>query len=398
MHTLEKRIRLLLTKYEQNQISATELEELNGYILDKHYEEIINRHLDNRLDHVTEDEGLAIDSDRIYQRILLHPLYKQSLTQRRKHTKKRAYYTGLAAVIALAILCAASLFYFGTKDSAKDLPIAEAENEIRPGTNKAILSTAEGKEIHLSEGHSLVIMKEGRANYEDGTIVSAQEESPVGSVQSFCQLKTPRGGQYRVELEDGTRVYLNAASVLKYPAHFDQDNRQVELLGEAYFEVASDKHRPFYVSSKGQRVEVLGTKFNINAYNEENTITTTLMEGAVRVNSLTSNQGKHLRPGQQTVYTLVKDDLKVKEANIDAVSAWYRGYFDFTDQTIRSAMQQIARWYDVEVVFQTGVSDRLLEGDVSRYDRVEDVLDVLSAIGAADFQIEGRKIMVKKNK
>lgn len=399
MDAPEERIQFLLTKYRFDRLSTAEMEELNAYILQETNEDTINKYLDNSLMDLKEDDELAIDANKIYQNILSHPLFLQELIKRRKYKQQIRYYAKIAAVFVLVTLSIGAYFYLNKSTVTSPLVVQQVEGKINPGGNKAILSTSKGLEVPLSEGHHEVMVKEGEMTYADGSRVIATSSSQDRQIRdNYYQLKTPRGGQYQVKLEDGTQVYLNAASSLKYPTRFGEESRTVELTGEAYFEIAADRDRPFYVISQNQKITVLGTKFNVSAYEDEPLITTTLMEGAVRVGSLINNKSQQLKPGQQSIYSLSDGRLSVQPANMRTVSAWYRGYFDFTDQNIRSVMPQIARWYDVEVVFQSAVSDQLLEGDVSRFDKVEDVLAVLSAIGAADFQVKGRKIIVNKAK
>lgn len=399
MNTTEERIQFLLTKYKNDRLSIIELEELNTYVLDEEHEETMHQYLDNWLSDLREDNKLAIDSTKIYQNILSHPLFSDELINTRKQKVRILYYTSIAAAFALLVLATTSYYYLGENHTFRHLAIQHIEEKIKPGTNKAILSTSGGIEVLLSDAHDGVMIKEGVVSYGDGSAVLEQPIKPSRGNSSFSQLRTPRGGQYQVKLEDGTLVYLNAASSLKYPIRFEKENRTVELIGEAYFEIASDKKRPFYVVSKDQKVTVLGTKFNVSAYEDEHVITTTLMEGKVKVSNKANGVCKRLVPGQQSIYALGDGGLVVQEANLDAVSAWHRGYFDFSDQDLQSIMREIARWYDVAVVFNAkDFSTEPLEGGTSRFDSVEDVLAVLESTGLASFKLDGRKIIINKPK
>lgn len=399
MDTPKERIVFLLRKYEHNEISEAELQELNAYMLQNEYTGIINRYLDNSLSNTTENDTLSMDADKMYQKILSHPLFTQKLMENRRRKRKQVYYTKIAAAIALVLFSTIGYYYVNLGPAAVSEAYSHVEERVKPGTNKAILNTTNGQTVYLSDSHSGVVVTEGMIHYEDGTTIDHEEQPRNIPIKPFFyELETPRGGQYQITLEDGTHVYLNAASSLKYPQRFEKGSRTVELTGEAYFEVVTDQDRPFCVISKDHKVNVLGTKFNISAYEDEQFIATTLMEGRVRVQDLVKGESRTLKPGQETIYSVIKNQLIVQQADIEAASAWYRGYFDFSNQNIRSVMQKIARWYNVEVVFNTTVSDQQLEGSVSRFDHVDDVLAVLESTNLASFRLEGRKIIVNKPK
>src|SRR5690606_467261 len=201
---------------------------------------------------------------------------------------------------------------------------------------------ADGRLAEL-DGITVTKTANGQLVYE---ISEAQNKSEI----TYNTIETPNGGQYQVRLPDCTAVWLNAGSRLTYPTSFaSSDNRRVELLGEGYFEVAKDSKRPFIVVAEQQEVEVLGTHFNVNAYADEGNIKTTLLEGSVKVGS--STQGtKMLKPGQQAINS--KGNLEVKSVNTDYAVAWKDGYFRFNDKSLDMGLREIARWYDVEIVYE----------------------------------------------
>jgi transmembrane sensor len=228
---------------------------------------------------------------------------------------------------------------------------------------------------------------------------------------AYNTISTPRGGQYQIVLSDGTKVWLNAASSLKFPAVFGGDMRQVELSGEAYFEVAKDKSRPFKVQAGASLVEVLGTHFDIMAYGDEKAIRTTLLEGSVKMEKGKMENGKMVRgemgkekmengapetllqPGQQGVLDINSGMLSSKEANVKAAVAWKDGYYFFDRTSTEDVMRQIARWYDVEIVYQGAIPRDEIVGRIPRTANVSEVLHIMELIGI-HFKIAGRKIIV----
>jgi len=207
-------------------------------------------------------------------------------------------------------------------------------------------------------------------------------------------LSTPRGGQYQVELSDGTKVWLNAASKLHYPREFLDNHRTVELEGEAYFEVSSGKHRPFIVKTKNEAVEPLGKHFNVTAYINEWLPYVTLLEGKVSV-SLENERSKILLPGQQSA---VKGAvMQVNEINVAESVAWKNGEFMFNKESLGSVMLKLSRWYDIEVEMTDGVKDLRVWGSVSRYDTFDEILQVIKAIDdSIHFEIDGRRVKIMK--
>jgi ferric-dicitrate binding protein FerR (iron transport regulator) len=242
--------------------------------------------------------------------------------------------------------------------------------------------------------------------YSDGTSVGSRNEFGTGSRNSkgggpdlrqddVIQLtaSTAKGQTYQFTLPDGTKVWLNADSKLEFPSGFvNSKTRDVRLFGEGYFEVAKDKAHPFIVRTNKQEVEVLGTHFNINSYADEGNVKTTLLEGSVRVNG----QGREsvvLKPNQQAVVFASKQ-TEVNSVDVGDVVAWKNGKFVFVRENVRSIMNKIARWYDVQIIYEGDVKGKALGGSVSRFKNVSEVLEMLSATKAVQFRIEGRKVIV----
>lgn len=277
-------------------------------------------------------------------------------------------------------------------------------SDIAPGSNQATLTLGNGKKINLSHaGKGEIASLQGITirKTADGQIVYQVAASRSKSALiEYNTVSTPRGGQFEVHLPDGSKVWLNAASSLKFPSAFiPNQNRQVELSGEAYFEVAKNKAAPFMVKTIKQVVRVVGTHFNIDSYADEPSVKTTLLEGSVKVSS--AEHGKNaiaqntiLKPGQQS---LLASGAPIKVANVDAddAIAWKQGIFLFEGDSLEDIMQRVSRWYNVTVEFQNPDTKKIkFSGAVSRFATVSHVLKKLELVGDVSFSIENNKIIV----
>jgi len=279
---------------------------------------------------------------------------------------------------------------------------------IKPGSNKATLTLADGSKISLTDANNGVIAKQAGINItktKNGELVySIVSTNSAKKENLFNTIETPRGGQYQINLPDGTKVWLNAQSSLRYPAAFNSEERRVELTGEAYFEVAKlndkkGKRVPFKVNSevsegRQQQVEVLGTHFNINAYKDEPNNKTTLLEGKVRIVNLSSSTSNILKPGQQSVIAASTPAVLVRNVDAEDAVTWKDGFFSFNDENLQTIMNKISRWYDVEISYRGAKMDKLFGGRISRFNSVNEVLETLQTTGDVHFKIEGRRILV----
>ena len=278
-------------------------------------------------------------------------------------------------------------------------------NDIAPGSDKAILTLANGKTINLSDAKSGALLSQAGLEIikdKDGSLtykVTGSKES----ISEYNTITTPNGGEYKVVLSDGTRVWLNAASSLTYMTALNQEGaaRKVMMIGEAYFEVAKDKNRPFIVTTNQQEIQVLGTHFNVTAYKNEFFNKTTLLEGSVRITPRLAttapkqnliDNGVTLIPNQQAVLTSGK--LIVSSANTEEALAWKNGYFRFNDEPLESIMAKLERWYDIEVVFEDDIKNTGFTGTITRNKNISKVLSMLEKTKGVHFKIEGRKVTV----
>lgn len=267
--------------------------------------------------------------------------------------------------------------------------------DISPGRNRAIISVGNQPDMVLDDGESGIEISDNEIRYADGPALTQLKPTDM------IQVRTPHGGQFEVALSDGTRVWLNAGSTLRYPAEFGTKERRVTLVGEAYFEVSKElgrSRRAFVVASNMQDIKVLGTHFNVNAYPDEVVTTTTLIEGAVSVTAKGSGKrlaSEVLKPGQQSV--LRKGVLQVKAADIEQALAWKNNMFIFNNMPLEEVMKTIARWYDVDVYYQnkSAVSD-VYAGSITRYENLSKVLRMLEKAGDTRFKLEEGRVVVMK--
>ena len=308
-------------------------------------------------------------------------------------------YTAAAAVILIAGIGFWTLNEKQQKETIGELPIVQ--KEVPPGKDGAILTLADGTTVVLdSMGNGMVARQNGaHVVLEDGKITYYAASATVAV--TYNTMTTPRGRQFNVTLPDGTRVWLNAASSLRYPTVFNGSERKVQVTGEAYFEVAQNKNQPFKVEiGKGIEVEVLGTHFNVNTYDDEPTINTTLLEGSVKVVSKNSPEGNGnpvvLRPGQQAQYSNTEEGTspRIRQVDLDEVVAWKDGAFSFNDADLKAVMRQLSRWYDVDIEYAGEISEK--DRFTGKLGRSIPLADLLAEMKDYDvkFRIEGNKIVV----
>ena len=302
-----------------------------------------------------------------------------------------------AAVIVFAAVGIAAYSWLNKQPKTDNTQTAAnrptpAKKNITAGGNKAVLTLGNGTEVVLDEAKNGNVASQGNTTIIkiDGKL--AYQKTGTADEVMYNTITTPRGGQYQLELADGSKVWLNAASSLRFPTAFPGKERIVELTGEGYFEVAKNAAQPFFVKANNMEVEVLGTHFNIMAYSDEKTLKTTLLEGSVKIKS--GNTTSLLKPGQQA--RLQQDNIKVKDdVDIEEVVAWKNGYFQVERNAgIEQVMRQMARWYDIEVKYEGSVPKRSFGGKISRDLDLQEALKVLE-VSKIHCNIEGRTLIVK---
>lgn len=312
-------------------------------------------------------------------------------------------YKWLAAASVLLFISITTLWYINRKpDQTVNLADAGQKTtkpaDIAPGSNQAILTLGDGSSIALDDkANGIITQQEGALvkKTDDGHVVYDAGNNAIAAINTIT---TPNGGQYRLTLSDGTNVWLNAASSIKFPTKFTGNTREVEITGEVYFEVAKDKLHPFNVVSQNQVIEVLGTHFNVNTYKDEPAEKTTLLEGSIKVSRIRDllkdeSTTRVLKPGQQSVLTNSKSAFRIQSTDIEEAVAWKNGYFKFDKVDIQTIMRQVARWYNVEVEYRGGISEDLFVGKIARSENVSGVLRILE-LSKIKTSIDGRKIIV----
>jgi len=307
------------------------------------------------------------------------------------------------AAAACIIIMTSGLFLYFNQALSKKSPVvpkpaiaAAHPSSVEPGKDRATLTLADGRVIDLDSSGSGMLAQQGgtRIVSKDGKII--YDPKSAGSADLvYNSIRTPRGGQYQLVLPDGTKVWLNAASSVKFPVAFAGNRRVVEVSGEVYFEVAKDAARPFIARAKDIEVQVLGTHFNIMAYGEEDKIATTLLEGSVIVSR--GGEKNKMAPGQQAVCKNngvfeLKDDV-----DMDEVIAWKDGKFHFNNADIKTIMRQVARWYDVDIEYRDIEPETRLGGVVSRKEDIRQLLSYFEIAGKVRFTVDGRKVIVSQS-
>ncbi|WP_295119765.1 FecR family protein [uncultured Chitinophaga sp.] len=388
------RIRYLVARYLNGACTPQEQHELFEWINRSQQDDMLKAALED-VWHTYQPEGQMpeIMSDRI-----LNNVFKETPVLRPVKRGRPSPVIWWAAAASVVVLACTGI-YLWQPPVEKQVAAAPREqrfrNEVQPGGNKALLTLADGTVIELDSAGTGVLATQGSVQVKklaNGQLV--YQEVDGNSLQPGTNtMSTPRGGSYKITLPDGTQVWLNASSSITYPTVFTGGERVVSISGEAYFEVAQNAQQPFKVSTRGMEVQILGTSFNINAYDDEPSVRTTLLEGSVKV--VAGGQSTPpIQPGQQA--KLTSNGLTViNDVNTDETIAWKNGYFQFTDADMATVMRQLEKWYDVEVIYEGQIPKRSFGGGMQRTLPLTKVLDILEE-NDVQFRIEGKKIIVMK--
>jgi transmembrane sensor len=385
----------LLQKYIDGQCNRAEIEELYAWLqssgshrsllaaMQREFEKTMSEH------HEIPSEL----SDRIETR-LLQDITREKVVLIPQRTRLR----WVAAAVVVLLAGSAAYYYMGTVSPRKTITVAnrplDDTGDIVPGTNKAILTLANGDVVTLdSAGNQVINQGQTIVRQQNGQLQYAVKGNSDAVV--YNTLTVPRGGQFNIVLPDGSHVWLNAASSMRYPTAFNGSRREVEIQGQGYFEILPNAQQPFFVKVNNMEVQVLGTRFDVMAYADEKSINTTLIEGLVKV-----KQGEHeqrLRPGQQAVLDPATGNMVVRPADVDQVIAWKTGFFEFDNASLADILRQLSRWYDIDVSNNQTGNERLFGGRISRSLPLSDILHMLEANGPT-FLLSGRKLTVTSGK
>jgi len=403
----QNKLNELLTLFADGKISRDEFELLFDYLRSENEDEQIHYSMDQELKKMKTCSSLSKDEkNNIFDNILNDERVNQNSDSGKFIlSNSRAWYQIGVAASLLVILSIGLYFYSNrTFDDQKTIAKSEIIKQkviIQPGGDKAVLTLSDGSKIILEDAKKGLLANQAGVSIQktaDGELLYSfaknmrriPEANPSEVI--YNKIETPFGGKYQINLPDGSKVWLNSASSLRFPAFFSGKTREVELNGEAFFDVAKNPDMPFKVVTKDQIVEVLGTQFNINSYADEESFKTTLIEGSVKV--IYKDRIILLNPGQQFQPSLKSS--KVIEADTEEVTAWKNGYFLFKDEDIQSIMRKISRWYNVEVSYSGEIPDVGFGGNISRSKGIDEVLNVLQLTNAVHFKVEGRRITVMR--
>lgn len=380
----ERIVRILYKSIFAETLTTTESAELQEWRSQSSYNEELWGKVSDRAQ-LGQALGQVYDSDRekLWGKVLQH----RQLLQHRQ--PKTVPFRKVLRYAAAVILAAGACTYLWLQRSPRSTLQTAQSQEVLAGSNKAVLTLSDGSTITLdSTGKQVILQGKTNISQNNGQLFYTTKERDRSI--SYNTLTTPRGGQFRLTLPDGSRVWLNAASSLRYPTAFNDAERTVELKGEAYFEV-SHAAMPFLVKADRMQVEVLGTHFNVMAYPDEKTIRTTLLEGSVKLSA--GQSGTVIQPGEQGVLEAENAMVRVLPANTEETVAWKNGYFWFSKADLPAVMRQLSRWYDIEVIYEGKIKDRQLTGKFYRNYNLSQVLSILEA-NNIHFKIADKKLIV----
>lgn len=393
----------LIIKHLRGELNLHEQEMLNKWLAEDERNSLFLETLSDETAFRNDCQFFSsVDVNSAWQKVAQHTFQKREVKLWDYFAKWK-----YAAIIAF-FFTAGLLFYIGY-DKQKQPVVAlkinqHYEDDVLPGGDKARLELADGSVLILEKVNNGSLQQQGGTQIvkQDGQLVYNAAQGNHSDEISYNKISTPKGGQYQVILPDGSKVWLNAGSSLRFPTAFIGNERQVELTGEAYFEVAKltipspsgggHKMVPFKVQTNDVNIEVLGTHFNVMAYANEKSVNTTLLEGSVRVSQLTTHNSQLLTPGQQAK---VNGSIQLVNVDTEEVVAWKNNLFQFNGADIQTVMGQIERWYDVEVDYEGKMPSKHFTGIISRNINVSKVLGMLELTGGVKFEIKGKKISVE---
>lgn len=377
----------LFERYLANKLSIAELEELHALLNDPTQVEALRPLLNQTWQHLKEEELLTIKLEKD------NHIYHGIVSQKQK---RFSVWYPIAATIFLCLIAGLGLLYNISKKSTSFVTLqTERLADIQPNSDNPILILSDGKKMVLQKNKKAIIFqaKGKKYVYQDGSPLKKTITDVTPSKPSKLNtVITPIGSQYMVTIPDGTKVWLNASSTISFPAKFG-NTRKVYLSGEAYFEIAQDKGKPFIVRTAKQEIAVLGTHFNVSAY-ENKPATTTLLTGKIRVKGIVKNDLSHianqsfiLAPKQQLT-TSNEQNLLKKEADLITTMAWKEGLFIFNDESIKDIMMDLSRWYPIEVKFEDNLNDMHFTGNYSKNKGLLNLLKNIEMTGKVHFKIE----------
>lgn len=324
-----------------------------------------------------------------------------SLIEKRRKLVIERKMIKFAAAILLPLIIVGGIYFYTSWGSDHHHRNIAPTCKIHPGSTKAVLILNDGKTVLLDSASNLSIREKDGTLIEksDGELNYTNQSAEETTHPIFNTINIPRGGEYNIVLADGTRVYLNAMSSFKYPVTFSGQSREVELTGEAYFEVKKDEDWPFIIRTSAISIEVLGTSFNLNAYENTEKIVTTLVEGRVKINSHNSNDSRLLVPEEQATFYTKNGQTDIKKVDVNLYTAWKDGNLIFYDSRLEDIMTTLTRWYSAEVLYsEESVRNLRFSGNLNRYGDVSQILDIIRSTGKINVEIKKNTILFSEKK
>lgn len=370
MNYSQQRLRELFQKQLDASINAAEQQELFALCNEAEQEPLLQQLFDDAWKDLEESRP---------QKAIVRPLVK------------RGWFKISAAAAVVATIAGIWLWTSVQKQSSNNQPVVAVHTNQSSGIDGAVLTMENGKQILLDtvKSGSIIQVNGTTMEVKNGQLLYLQTNTDA---ITWHTMSTPKGRQFQLQLPDGSQLWLNAASTIRYPSAFSGHERKVEIEGEAYLEIAKDKNKPFIVVTRYQQLEVLGTRFNVNAYADEAREHTTLIDGSVKVSDKNAIHFSILQPKQQA--TITENSVTVQNAGIDEVMAWKNGYFQFAGADIPTVMRQLQRWYDIEVSYEGPIPAREFHGKMQRDLSLSEIISLLQKAEVHVKQIEGKKLLV----
>ncbi len=379
----ERQLLNLLNKFHSDTCTAEELVQLNEWF---HQVESDEQHW-----LLPEDLKVSLTQEMYHE-------FRQQLQNtnagKQKMPKKRRInsFTAIAATALLFIGAALYLYLNYQVTENKKLAQTKIHHDVPPGHNGAILTLSDGRKVTLDSANNTQIVNQGNTQIISTNGQLAYKAAGAPSEQTaYNTLSTPRARQYKIVLPDGTKVWLNAESSIRYPVAFNSKTREVSVTGETYFEVAHNAAQPFSVKVKGLTIEDIGTHFNISAYDDETSVKSTLVEGSISITKAATKVV--LKPGQQAVTGATTNDIKVNNVNTENITAWTHGFLLMDNNSVREFMNSLSRWYNIDVAYEGKIPEGNFSGMLNSNANLSDILSALEA-GGIHTKFDGKKIIV----
>lgn len=396
------KIAKLIAREITDELSKSEREEL--------YKWLSTSKENNRLYKKIRSEITGDAEDNINASIQTDIAWKK-IVQKTALRKKSSYFANFlksAAIFLIIISASAVIYYSLTKTPEPEIAVNSSNNtELQPGYQRALLVTSDGSSVDLEKGKTDTIREEDGSYIQNSNSILTYNNTKALPAEKkhhektiFNTLITPKGGEYNLVLADGTKIWLNADSKLKYPVKFSGIKRVVELEGEAYFEVAKNVNKPFLIKTNDYNVEVLGTVFNLWAYKEENKVMTTLVEGSVKIKDFDgSGNGVIIKPNEQLILNKTEKGILIRKVDPLDYTAWKDGRFIFVKQSLDDILKILSRWYNFDVEFESDeLKTIVFTGNMDRYEDLSTPLEMISKTNKVNFKTEGRKVIVTNRK